>query len=90
MNDKISKISKKVGDYFAKKFKDADNELFAEISETAIDGFIEEIEKDNPVLASWVSEWRNKNLKNSKIKKKQEPTRDWGGCYSSTVMRGGC
>ena len=50
MNDRITKISKKVGDYFAKKFKDGDNTLFTEISETAIDGFIEEIKKDNPVL----------------------------------------
>lgn len=74
MNDKITKISKKVGDYFAKKFKDGDNTLFTEISETAIDGFIEEIKKDNPVLAAWVEEWREKNLKETKNKKEKTYT----------------
>lgn len=91
MNDKITKISKKVGDYFAKKFKDGDNTLFTEISETAIDGFIEEIKKDNPVLAAWVSEWRDKNLKEAKAKK--ATTTYSGGCLDDDWMSdldGGC
>jgi len=102
MNDRITKISKKLGDYFAKKFKDGDNTLFAELSETAIDGFIEEIKKDNPVLAAWVSEWKDKNLKETK--KKTETTYIYsgscdddlgGGCYTTTKRKkkkssGGC
>ena len=106
MNDKITKISKKVGDYFAKKFKDGDNTLFTEISETAIDGFIEEIKKDNPVLAAWVSEWRDKNLKEANAKKATTTYSgsclddDWmsdlgGGCYTTSKSKkkkssGGC
>lgn len=104
MNDKITKISKKVGDYFAKKFKDGDNTLFTEISETAIDGFIEEIKKDNPVLAAWVSEWKDKNLKEVKAKKTTTTYSgsclddDWmsdlgGGCYTTPKRKkssGGC
>jgi hypothetical protein len=104
MNDKITKISKRVGDYFAKKFKDGDNTLFTEISETAIDGFIEEIKKDNPVLAAWVSEWKDKNLKEVKAKKATTTYSgsclddDWmsdlgGGCYTTPKRKkssGGC
>ena len=106
MNGKITKISKKVGDYFAKKFKDGDNTLFTEISETAIDGFIEEIKKDNPVLAAWVSEWRDNNLKEAKAKKATTTYSgsclddDWmsdlgGGCYTTSKRKkkkssGGC
>lgn len=106
MNDSITKISKKVGDYFAKKFKDGDNTLFTEISETAIDGFIEEIKKDNPVLAAWVSEWKDKNLKEVKTKKATTTYSgsclddDWmsdldGGCYTTSKSKkkkssGGC
>ena len=106
MNDSITKISKKVGDYFAKKFKDGDNTLFTEISETAIDGFIEEIKKDNPVLAAWVSDWKDKNLKDSKTTKATSSysgsclDEDWmddlgGGCHTTSKRKqkkssGGC
>lgn len=99
MDDKLTRISKKVGDYFAKQFKDSDNSLFTDISETAIDGFIEEIKKDNPILASWVEDWRDKNLKDTSKKKKKEsssgtwycPPNSGASCgMTSSYHGGGC
>lgn len=62
-NDKLTTAAKKIGDYFAKQFKDKDNELYKEVSDVVIDEFIENIKKDNPVLASWIEDYRTNHKK---------------------------
>jgi len=87
MSKILTNITKRVGDYIASKTKDADNELFAEISETVIDEFINEIKKDNPVLASWVEDWKKKKI-DKPVKKITSVSHD---CDSdSGVGQGGC
>ena len=101
MSDTLTNFTRKIGDFVAEQFKDADNGLFDDISDAVITDFIDKIKEDNPVLGSWVEAWKNKNTNNKPKKNKPINKRnnqsscstDTGSCGMSTrrsYSSGGC
>ena len=84
MSDTLTKFTKKIGDFVAERFKDDDNELFDDISDVVITDFIDKIKKDNPVLGSWVEDWKNKNTKADNPKKPRGINKHKTSCSSGS------
>jgi hypothetical protein len=95
--DILTNVTKRVGNFVAAKTKDTNNQLFKEVSEEAINAFIDEIEKSSPALAALIREWEYKETKTNYTRNTESdsggcgftPTKKHktcGGCYGS----GGC
>lgn len=59
--DNLTKLTKRIGDYLAAKLKDDDNDLFGELTDQIVEDFVADIKHSNPVLGSWVEEWKKMN-----------------------------
>ena len=102
MSDTLTNITRKIGDFVAEQFKDADNGLFDDISDVVITDFIDKIKNDNPVLGSWVEAWKNKNTNNKRNNQSScsidtgfcgmttRRSYSSGGCGTTTSYYGGC
>ena len=81
--DNLTKLTRRIGDYLAAKLKDDDNDLFGELSDQIVEDFVADIRHSNPVLGSWVDEWKKMNYVPKKKPKEKKPN------IITTIIKGG-